>query len=73
MNYIKPISFLACLFFSALVQANIQSHFDQIKNDPNALYAFLKSMPKGGELHYHLAGGPILKSCWKWHLKKITA
>ncbi|MCW8386515.1 adenosine deaminase [Fluoribacter dumoffii] len=57
MNYIKPISFLACLFFSALVQANIQSYFDQIKNDPNALYAFLKSMPKGGELHYHLAGG----------------
>ncbi|OCH97080.1 adenosine deaminase [Legionella jamestowniensis] len=36
---------------------NIHNHFDTIKNDPNALYAFLKAMPKGGELHYHLAGG----------------
>ncbi|WP_454782857.1 adenosine deaminase family protein [Legionella sp. WA2022007384] len=57
MNYIKSIPLLAGLFFSSFSQANVQSHFDQIKNDPNALYAFFKSMPKGGELHYHLAGG----------------
>lgn len=40
-----------------MAQADVQSYFDQIKNNPNALYAFFKSMPKGGELHYHLAGG----------------
>ncbi|WP_454786029.1 adenosine deaminase family protein [Legionella sp. WA2024007413] len=57
MNYIKSILLLAGLFFSSFTQANIQFYFDQIKHDPNALYAFFKSMPKGGELHYHLAGG----------------
>ncbi|WP_131795180.1 adenosine deaminase family protein [Fluoribacter gormanii] len=57
MNYIKSISLLAGLVFSSFAQANVQSHFDQIKNDPHTLYAFFKSMPKGGELHYHLAGG----------------
>lgn len=49
----------ACVLFSMpiLTLANVNEHFDQIKSDPNALYAFLKVMPKGGELHYHLSGG----------------
>ncbi len=42
----------------ASAQADINSYFNQIKTKPNALYTFFKSMPKGGELHYHLAGGP---------------
>lgn len=58
MNIIKPISCLLSLLVVSQAQASIQSHFAQIKNDPNALYVFLKNMPKGGELHYHLAGGP---------------
>lgn len=37
--------------------ATVTAYFNLIKSDPNALYAFLKQMPKGGELHYHLAGG----------------
>ena len=37
--------------------ADVTAYFDSIKHDPNALYAFFKSMPKGGELHYHLTGG----------------
>lgn len=37
--------------------ATITERFDAIRSDPNALYAFLKEMPKGGELHYHLWGG----------------
>lgn len=45
----------ACL--SSLASANVYDRFEQVKTDPNALYAFLKAMPKGGELHYHLAGG----------------
>lgn len=40
-----------------LTYASVESHFNQIKSDPNTLYAFMKKMPKGGELHYHLAGG----------------
>jgi adenosine deaminase len=57
MNYISPfLCFLGLFFFSA-VQAGVQSYFEHIKKDPNALYAFFKSMPKGGELHYHLSGG----------------
>lgn len=58
MNLIKSISCLVSLVALSPVQANIQSHFEQIKTDPNALYEFFKTMPKGGELHYHLAGGP---------------
>ena len=37
--------------------AGVNEVFQRIKSDPNALYAFFKEMPKGGELHYHLAGG----------------
>jgi len=37
--------------------ASISDHLASIKSDPNALYAFFKEMPKGGELHYHLDGG----------------
>jgi adenosine deaminase len=43
------------LCFSA--KADVNQYFNSIKQEPNALYAFLKAMPKGGELHYHLAGG----------------
>jgi len=52
---------LALLLIAALqcttTQANVINHFNSIKSDPNSLYAFFKGMPKGGELHYHLAGG----------------
>lgn len=57
MNIIKSIPCLVSLCFFSQVQASVQSHFEYIKKDPNALYEFLKAMPKGGELHYHLAGG----------------
>ncbi|MGC1183243.1 adenosine deaminase family protein [Legionella sp.] len=56
MNFIKSVSLLVSFLIFSQTQANVQSHFDQIKNDPNALYEFFKLMPKGGELHYHLAG-----------------
>ena len=57
MNLIKAILCLVSLSVVSQTQASVQSHFDQIKNNPNALYEFFKAMPKGGELHYHLAGG----------------
>lgn len=57
MNHLKSALSLISLSLCAFAQASIQSHFDQIKDNPNALYTFFKSMPKGGELHYHLSGG----------------
>lgn len=47
--------FLTSILFPAI--ANVDTHFAAIKSDPKALYTFFKKMPKGGELHYHLAGG----------------
>lgn len=35
----------------------LNAYFERLKQSPNALVSFLKAMPKGGELHYHLAGG----------------
>jgi adenosine deaminase len=58
MTFVRPILSLLCIFFISALQANVTSYFNQIKKDPKALYAFFKIMPKGGELHYHLAGGP---------------
>ena len=45
---------IACISFSA--SAGIIEHFNTIKSDPKALYAFFKGMPTGGELHYHFDG-----------------
>ncbi|MDP3269431.1 MAG: adenosine deaminase [Legionella sp.] len=58
MNNIKSIFLVIFSLLGSTVYSDVASHFNHIKNDPNALYAFFKSMPKGGELHYHLAGGP---------------
>ena len=74
---------LAQLPFS--VVADVTSYLDRIKQNPNALYAFFKTMPKGGELHYHLTGGAypevMLKAathgeyCFEpntWHIEKTV-
>ncbi len=39
--------------------ADVCHYFSTIKSDPARLYPFFKDMPKGGELHYHLAGGAL--------------
>ncbi|WED43433.1 adenosine deaminase family protein [Legionella cardiaca] len=57
MRFFKIISFSSLVVCSTFTFADVDSQFNTIKNNPNALYAFLKAMPKGGELHYHLAGG----------------
>lgn len=53
-----------CAFFLGLViacvwstsHASVQTTFQSLQAKPDALYAFLKEMPKGGELHYHYDG-----------------
>lgn len=57
MRLFKAGLILLCLSLKTLAFASIAETFETIKQDQNALYAFLKEMPKGGELHYHLAGG----------------
>jgi adenosine deaminase len=57
-NFVKSILFVLATTWMTSAQADVTSYFQKIKTDPNALYAFFKEMPKGGELHYHLAGGP---------------
>ncbi len=57
MNTLKLAVILGVCFVSSL-HADVISYFNSIKNDPSQLELFFKEMPKGGELHYHLAGGP---------------
>jgi adenosine deaminase len=40
--------------------------FEAIRKDPVALRAFLRAMPKGGDLHYHLSGGIYAESFIGW-------
>lgn len=57
MRIFQFLIFFFCSSILLTAKANIYEYFDTIKSDPDALYVFLKAMPKGGELHYHLAGG----------------
>lgn len=58
MNYIKTLFAVLSLGWMGSTSADVNRYFNHIKTNPNALYTFFKAMPKGGELHYHLAGGP---------------
>ncbi|MGQ3888018.1 adenosine deaminase family protein [Legionella sp. CNM-1927-20] len=51
------ILFLSLIMMQFNCFASVENVFETIKTDPKKLYSFLKAMPKGGELHYHLAGG----------------
>jgi adenosine deaminase len=57
---------LTCIWFNAY--ADINTYFEQhIKKSPTELHAFLKQMPTGGELHFHLAGAAYAE-----HILKIS-
>ncbi len=58
MNRIKIIVVWLSLGYFLPLHANVHSYFQHIHNNPQKLDTFLRHMPKGGELHYHLAGGP---------------
>ncbi len=57
MNITRLLTFFTSFFLLCPIYASVDSYFSHIKKDSSALYAFFKTMPKGGELHYHLAGG----------------
>ena len=48
--------FFVLLFTCACACASVDKQFQALQTKPNELYAFLKQMPKGGELHYHYDG-----------------
>jgi adenosine deaminase len=58
MKHIKSLLLFIGACFVSSTHADVNTYFNKIKNDHQALYQFFKNMPKGGELHYHLAGGP---------------
>ncbi|MBM3275845.1 MAG: adenosine deaminase, partial [Candidatus Sericytochromatia bacterium] len=37
-----------------------------VKHRPGELYAFLRQMPKGADLHQHLSGGVYAESYIRW-------
>jgi adenosine deaminase len=41
-------------------------YLDSVRRDPSLLLAFLKQMPKGGDLHNHLAGAVYAESYLGW-------
>jgi adenosine deaminase len=49
--------------FSAVITAE---KFEQIRHDHTALRAFLRRMPKGGDLHVHLSGGAYAEHLIEW-------
>src|SRR2546427_7822452 len=47
-------------------EAATAKRFAAIRNDPLALEAFLREMPKGGDLHNHLSGSIYAESFLRW-------
>jgi hypothetical protein len=47
-------------------EAATARRFAAIRNDPLALRAFLREMPKGGDLHNHLSGSIYAESFLRW-------
>jgi adenosine deaminase len=47
-------------------EARTAAHFDAIRGDPARLEAFLRAMPKGGDLHNHLSGAVPAESIAQW-------
>ncbi len=47
-------------------ESRTAQHFANIRKDPNLLLAFLREMPKGGDLHNHLTGGIYAESFIQW-------
>ena len=50
----------------AKAQARAEAQFQSIRSQPPALWAFLKDMPKGGDLHVHLSGAIYAESMIAW-------
>src|ERR1035438_6699082 len=43
-------------------EATTERYFQSVRKNPNLLLAFLREMPKGGDLHNHLTGSVYAES-----------
>src|SRR5437763_55468 len=50
----------------ATTEAATARYFAAIRQNPSLLLAFLTRMPKGGDLHNHLAGAVYAESYLRW-------
>ena len=48
--------------YAASDESRTEAYFESIRKDPNLLLAFLREMPKGGDLHNHLTGSIYAES-----------
>src|SRR5664280_1936543 len=46
--------------------ARTEQYFQSVRKNPNLLLAFLREMPKGGDLHNHLTGSVYAESYIQW-------
>ncbi|MES2260115.1 MAG: adenosine deaminase [Pseudomonadota bacterium] len=51
---------------AASAQQRTEAYFQSIRAQPPMLWAFLKEMPKGGDLHSHLSGAVYAESMIAW-------
>ncbi len=47
-------------------EARTEQYFQSVRKNPNLLLAFLREMPKGGDLHNHLTGSVYAESYVQW-------
>jgi hypothetical protein len=47
-------------------EARTERYFQSVRKNPNLLLAFLREMPKGGDLHNHLSGSIYAESLIQW-------
>ncbi|OPY61604.1 MAG: Aminodeoxyfutalosine deaminase [Syntrophorhabdaceae bacterium PtaU1.Bin034] len=45
---------------------DVAAYLESIRNDPVRLEAFVRDMPKGGDVHTHLSGVPYAESYLQW-------
>lgn len=53
---------------AAAWEQNTSDHMDAISGDPTQLAAFLRAVPKGGDLHNHLTGAVYAETYLAWAL-----
>jgi adenosine deaminase len=47
-------------------EARVAAHFETLRDKPPQLVAFLRAMPKGGDLHSHLTGAVYAERMIDW-------
>src|SRR5258708_8187271 len=66
----RTVAGVLCALFALAAadspEAVTASRFASIRNNPSLLLAFLREMPKGGDLHNHLSGAIYAESFLRW-------